>query len=93
MVVVYGLADPGSGQLRYIGCTSQPLHRRFVAHRWGGARAVWAWLRDNPGAEIVPIAECADLAEGLAVEAEHVALLDDLLNVHGRRRHALRAEP
>ena len=29
---IYGLCDPRSGELRYVGFTTQPIHKRLIAH-------------------------------------------------------------
>ncbi len=48
MAAIYGLIDPRTGELRYVGQTKDNLHkrlRRHVASRNWGETYVQSWIR------------------------------------------------
>lgn len=58
--VVYGMCDPRTNALRYIGCTTQPLKVRMTnhyaerLHNFGGIPEKREWLRDLAAAGLKP---------------------------------------
>lgn len=60
---IYGLTDPRSGALRYVGVTKKPLERRLKEHlrtKENNHRSHWirSLLRENIKPEIFSIEEC-----------------------------------
>lgn len=89
MTTIYGLYDPHTGQLRYVGRTVQPLETRLAGHlafaaKYRSTSPLVRWLRElietGFAPTIRPICVVSDL---FADAAEHhtIAAHPDLLNV------------
>lgn len=93
MILIYGLRDPVTKKIRYIGQTAQDLEKRRRAHISHATTSWWnpqkaKWIRDLIGAgfdgpEIVCLAKCRDQSSANRREAK--LILDafsegDLLN-------------
>lgn len=89
MTTIYGLYDPFTGELRYVGRTTQPLAQRLAGHlvfatKYRSTAPLQIWLRElmatGFGPSIRPICVVSDV---FADAAEHhaIAAHPDLLNV------------
>jgi hypothetical protein len=94
---VYGLLDPDSGALRYIGQTTGPIGFRLGGHLMAasaGKHRVSKWIatvvRQGKMPVIRVLAEARDIVELGALEREHIARAriegHELLNVYGGTR-------
>lgn len=102
---IYGLVDPRTDKVRYVGQTTKPLEVRLAGHLAAPAPFVRAWIETlafegcAPG--IVPIREAVPVAALDQAEEEEIrahAERGELLNVVGnqpgnaKRRKAIREE-
>lgn len=102
MTTIYGLYDPHSGQLRYVGRTTRALEQRLAAHlahatTYRSTTPLQRWLRGllatGIGPSIRPIVvvsdALADLAERRTIAA-HPDLLNTIYNLRAARELAVR---
>lgn len=77
-LIIYGLLDPTTEELRYIGLTKRGMKRRMKDHLWeakkGRITHLYNWIRnlDMPP-KIVVLRECNTLRELLQAETETIA--------------------
>jgi predicted GIY-YIG superfamily endonuclease len=72
MVYIYGLADPQTGIVRYVGATVN-LKRRIYAHNSNSLGAVYHWLRSLNGRPQIMILDIAQPHEDArALERFHI---------------------
>lgn len=80
MTTIYGLREVDSDEVRYIGRTEHPLHKRLHKHRLNALHGyppkVSAWINGADGVEIFAISECAK-ADCNRVERETVERFHD----------------
>lgn len=90
MLVIYGLVDPRSNCVRYVGATTRTPQIRvseLVSHAKSRGMAVGDWLAELAGQHLRPgcLVLEADPPDGAAAEARHIANLQKqgagLLNV------------
>lgn len=84
VIVIYGLADPRTGQIRYVGKTTKKLKDRLAGHL-SGARAgrpgVGEWMRSLTSPPLIIVLEEEPLSWQEA-EKRWIASLPDLVNLH-----------
>ncbi|MEV0220921.1 hypothetical protein [Streptomyces sp. NPDC050704] len=102
---IYGLTDPRTGEVRYVGQTTKPIEVRLAGHLAAPAPLVRGWIEElaveGRRPEIAPIREHVPTGELDLAEREEIALhaiSGALLNVasnavgNARRRKASREE-
>ncbi|GCD40381.1 hypothetical protein GKJPGBOP_08238 [Streptomyces paromomycinus] len=102
---IYGLVDPRTDEVKYVGKTTKPITARLADHLAAPAPAVRVWIEelaiDGRRPEIVPLREDVPAPQLDAAEREEIATRaerGDLLNIVGnkqgnaRRRKASRQE-
>jgi hypothetical protein len=62
MYYVYGLVDPVSHLVRYVGLTTRPIEERYRFHckGWGKESPTAAWVRSLPYPPILVVLEAAE---------------------------------
>jgi hypothetical protein len=87
---IYGLVDPRTHDVKYVGQTVKPIDVRLAGHLAAPAPLVRAWIEalavEGHSPEIVPIRENVPAAELNAAEREEIrahAERGDILNVAG----------
>lgn len=89
MTTIYGLYDPHTGQLRYVGRTTRPLDQRLAGHlvfatKYRSTAPLQRWLRDLLATGCAPtIRPICVVSDSFADAAEHhtIAAHSNLLNV------------
>lgn len=87
---IYGLVDPRTYEVKYVGQTVKPIEERLAGHLAAPAPLVRAWIEslvmDGHSPEIIPIRGKVPVAELDAAEKEEIkahAERGDLLNTAG----------
>lgn len=85
---IYGLVDPRTGEVRYVGQTTKPIEARLAGHLAAPAPLVRAWIEtlavDGCVPQIMPLREEVSAAHLDAAERQEIrarAERGDLLNV------------
>ena len=53
-VSIYGLVDPRNQEVRYIGCTKNPITKRYKAHLRDPSRCLYKWMTELQAHNLYP---------------------------------------
>lgn len=89
IVMIYGLVDPRTGEIRYVGQTTSPSRRKWLhcslSNNKHGGREVCKWivglLASGERPRMVEI-ECVPADEANSAEQKHIAAIPNLLNMN-----------